>query len=103
MDRVALKGNIPVRRGELTIVNTGMKMQAPRGTYIRIATMPGMSKKRGVSVGAGVVDRGYTGEIMVALFNHGEKDYKVKKGWKIAKAYVQTRADQKDKQKRLQE
>jgi len=34
------------------------------------------------------VDEGYNGEVMVKLFNHGEKDYNVKRGDKIAQLVV---------------
>ena len=36
----------------------------------------------------GTVDEGYTGEIMVKLFNHGSEDYNVRAGDKISQLVV---------------
>lgn len=89
---ITSKETIMVKQGELTIVNSGIRARAPMGTYLRLMTANGLGKKRGITVGAGIIDRGYIGEIKVVLFNHGSTDYLIKKGWKIAKMYVQKKA-----------
>jgi dUTP pyrophosphatase len=40
-------------------------------------------------VGAGVIDPDYTGEVKVVLFNHGENDFEVKKGDRIAQLILE--------------
>lgn len=57
------------------LVSTGLSFTVPEGTYGQLVSRSGLSVK-GVSVGAGVIDRDYTGEIKVMLFNHSsEKVY----------------------------
>jgi dUTP pyrophosphatase len=45
--------------------------------------------KHGIQVGAGVVDPDYTGEVKVVLFNHGDKDFEVKRGERIAQLVLE--------------
>lgn len=73
-----------------TTVDTGISVELPnlgimsRDLYLRIAPRSGMAHTYGIDVFAGVVDRGYTGEIKVILFNSSDEDYEVKEGDKIA-------------------
>jgi dUTP pyrophosphatase len=72
------------------IVSTGIAIQLPKignhyeEIYARIAPRSGMAVKSGIDVFAGVIDREYTGEIKVCLFNSSNKDFKIEKGQKIA-------------------
>ena len=61
----------------------------PVGTYGRIAPRSGLAVKNGISTGAGVVDRDYTGEVKVVLFNHGENDFEVKVGDRVAQLILE--------------
>lgn len=45
--------------------------------------------KNGIQTGAGVVDRDYTGEVKVILFNHSQKDFAIKKGDRIAQLILE--------------
>lgn len=56
----------------------------PPGYYCRIAPRSGLACKSGIDIGAGVIDRGYTGEIKICMFNHSSNDFHVKVGDKIA-------------------
>ena len=58
--------------GDLVCVPTGIAVQVPPGTYGRIAPRSGVTVKHHVHVGAGVIDRDYTGEIKVVLYNLGK-------------------------------
>lgn len=67
------------------LVSTGLGMRIPAGFYGRIGARSGLALKHGLDVGAGVIDRDYTGILYVLLFNHDEtKDYQVKCGDRIA-------------------
>jgi len=70
-------------------VATGIALGLPEGVYGRIAPRSGLAVKYGIQVGAGVVDPDYTGEIKVVLFNHGDKDFEVKKGDRIAQLILE--------------
>ncbi|KAJ3380719.1 hypothetical protein HDU92_005795 [Lobulomyces angularis] len=53
------------------------------------APRSGLASKFSIYVGAGVVDEDYRGIIYVLLFNHGDKDFIVKKRDKIAQLIVE--------------
>ncbi|MAE21995.1 MAG: dUTP diphosphatase [Pseudomonas sp.] len=81
-------------RGRL-LVKTGISIQLPFGHielpfgyYGQVASKSGLSVKHGIEVGAGVIDEGYTGEVMVMLYNHSDDDFEINKGDKIAQLLV---------------
>lgn len=69
------------------IVRTGLALQVPEGTYGQIAPRSGLSTK-GIFVNAGVIDRGYTGEVKVILFNFGENPITLPAKSRIAQLIV---------------
>lgn len=71
------------------LVSTDVSFTVPIGTYGRIAPRSGLAVKNGISTGAGVVDRDYTGEVKVVLFNHSEKDFEVKVGDRVAQLILE--------------
>ena len=87
-DIYALKdGTIPTQRQML--VDTGIAIGLPRGTYGRLAARIGMANKHVVAVGGGVIDADYTGEIKVILRNHGNASYQFKPGDRITQLIVE--------------
>ena len=76
--------DVSIAPGEWSCVGTGVSFTVPEGTYGRIAPRSGLSCK-GTHVGAGVVDRDYTGEVKVLLFNmNREKCVEIAKGDRVA-------------------
>ena len=71
---------------ESKIVPTGIKVEVPHGYMLEIKNKAGSSSKRGLIVGACVVDRGYTGEIFVNLHNPSDRTQTLHAGDKIAQA-----------------
>lgn len=69
-------------------VRTGISITVPTGTYGRIAPRSSLALK-GIDVCAGVVDRSYTGEVMVVLHNTGDEPYTVRVGDKIAQLLLE--------------
>lgn len=49
------------------LAKTGIAIAIPPGYYGRVASRSGLSVKNNIEVGAGVIDSGYRGEIMVKL------------------------------------
>lgn len=79
---------IPAQSRE--IIHTSIAIELPdlkeenREIYVRIAPRSGLSVKSGIDIFAGVIDRGYTGELVVCMFNSTKEEFKVNKGDKIA-------------------
>ena len=79
---------VPCQTGR-ALVGTGITVVLPPGVYGRVAPRSGLAVKHCIDVGAGVIDPDYTGEIKVVLFNHGEKDFEIKKGDRIAQLVLE--------------
>ena len=71
------------------LVPTGLSISFPAGLYARIAPRSGLALKKFIDVGAGVVDADYRGEVGVVLFNHGDQDFQVKMGDRIAQLILE--------------
>jgi dUTP pyrophosphatase len=67
---------VPARGKEK--ISTGLSWICPSSTYGRVAPRSGLAWKSSISVGAGVIDEDYRGEVCVILFNHGDVDFQVK-------------------------
>lgn len=77
-------GNYVIPPHGKQLIDTGIAFTVPKGTYGQLASRSGLSCK-GTHVGAGVIDRDYTGHVKVLLFNlnHGETIY-INKGDRVA-------------------
>ena len=71
------------------LVHTGLAISFPAGLYARTAPRLGLALKRFIDVGAGVVDSDFRGEVGVILFNHGDQDFEVKMGDRIAQLILE--------------
>lgn len=71
------------------VVRTGIKIAIPENTYGRVAPRSGLAVKKGIDVAAGVIDADYRGELMVALFNHGDEDFEIQTGDRIAQLILE--------------
>jgi len=87
-DIYALTDGLVPANGQ-TMVETGIAIGLPEGTYGRLAARSGMASKMGIPVGGGVIDADYTGEVKVILRNHGEADCVFKAGDRIAELIVE--------------
>ena len=71
-----------------SVIPTGLKIEVPEGYMLEIKNKSGIASKRGLLVGACVVDRGYTGEIFVNLHNVTHRNQTIHSGDKIAQAVL---------------
>ena len=71
------------------IVKTDLSLTVPEGTYGRIAPRSGLAWKKHIDVGAGVIDRDYTGPVGIVLFNHGTEDLNVAIGDRVAQLVLE--------------
>lgn len=78
---------ITIKPGEIVRVNTGIAIQLPHsGIGGFVFPRSGLSSKHGISLAncVGVIDSDYTGEISCPVINHGNSDYTIKPGDRIA-------------------
>lgn len=69
------------------IINTGVHMQIPEGYVGMMKSKSGLNVKHGL-ISEGVIDSGYTGSIVVKLYNLSETEYHFFKGDKISQIVI---------------
>ena len=84
---------ILVPKGGRALIQTDISMSIPKGTYRRIAPRSGLAVRHGINTGAGVIDADYTGPIGIVLFNHGDQDFQIQEGDRIAQLILEQIAD----------
>lgn len=73
----------PKRRA---LIKTGLFVEIPKGEEIQVRPRSGLALKYGVTVlnSPGTIDADYRGEIGVILINHGDADFVINHGDRIA-------------------
>ena len=71
------------------LVPTGIAIGLPNGVYGRIAPRSGLTVKKAIHIGAGVIDPDYTGELKVAMFNLGKDTAEFSAGDRIAQLILE--------------
>ena len=74
--------------GKRKLINTGIVIEIPEGYYGNIRPRSGLSCK-GIDIGAGIVDSGYRGEIMVLLINNSDINFTISSGDRIAQLIIE--------------
>ena len=65
------------------LIDTGLSFTVPEGTYGQLMPRSSLSCK-GLLVGAGVIDRDYTGNVKVLIHNLNSSDYEIHAGDRVA-------------------
>lgn len=86
LDLYARQGK-PVPEGGSAKFDTGVHMEIPKGFVGFIMAKSGLNVKHGLTC-EGVIDSGYTGSIVVKLYNDSDCDYFVEDGDKIAQIVI---------------
>lgn len=76
---------------EFKLVHTGLKVEITNPNLeIQVRPRSGLACKHGVTVlnAPGTIDAGYRGEIGVILINHGNEDFEIKVGDRIAQLVI---------------
>ena len=87
LDLYSAQEDTYIYSGESALFDTGVHVQLPKNTVGFLKSKSGLNVKNGIT-SEGVIDAGYTGSIMVKLYNHGETAYKVKRGDKISQLVI---------------
>ena len=69
-------------------LQTGVHVELPEGTVGMLKSKSGLMVLHDIT-SEGTIDEGYQGEIIVKLFNHGDKDYMVYSGDKVSQLVIQ--------------
>lgn len=76
-----------VKAGRSMTFHTGVHVELPKGTCGLLVSKSGLNTHHGLT-STGLIDEGYSGEIVVKLYNHSRYDYKVNAGEKISQLVV---------------
>lgn len=85
MDIVSAEDNV-LMPGERRAFSTGFNVAVPEGYELQVRPRSGLAFNHGVTVlnTPGTIDSDYRGEIKVILINHGDVDFQVCRGDRIA-------------------
>jgi dUTP pyrophosphatase len=88
--RANLLEPITIQSGKFAIIPTGLFFEIPPHFEIQVRPRSGLAAKFGVTVlnTPGTVDSDYRGEVKVILINHGEADFTVNHGDRIAQGVI---------------
>ena len=78
-----------VSANDKVIVPTDIAVAIPQGAYGRIAPRCGLAAKHHLAVGARVIEADYRGNVRVVIFNHGNLDFHVSNGDRIAQLLLE--------------
>lgn len=80
---------VELTRAKVTLVPTGWRLHAPRGTFLEVRPRSGLSSKGVLMVNApGTIDRDYSGEVFVPLTYLFPGRYRIEPGDRIAQVRV---------------
>ena len=86
----AIDSEITINKGEYKLIPTGLVIALPNYLEAQIRPRSGLALKNGVTVlnSPGTIDSDYRGEVGVILINHGDKEFIVKRGMRIAQIII---------------
>lgn len=76
--------------GAKALVPTGLSIALPEGYEAQVRPRSGLAVKHGVTVlnAPGTIDSDYRGEVKVPLINHGQQDFVIGRGDRIAQLVI---------------
>lgn len=90
--RAAVPENDPteIKPGARSLVPTGMIAAIPDGFEGQVRPRSGLALKHGVTClnTPGTIDCDYRGELMVLLINHGDQNFSITRGMRIAQLVI---------------
>lgn len=85
-----LAAPVTLKPGEIHAFDTGVGVELPAGYELQIRSRSGLAYKHSVTLlnGIGTIDSDYRGEMRVLLKNHGDHDFVVEPGMRIAQGVI---------------
>ena len=87
LDLTALiESEITIQPKKSALISTGLSIAIPDDTEVQIRPRSGLAAKSNITVlnTPGTIDSDYRGELKIILFNHGDKEFVVNNGDRIA-------------------
>ena len=88
LDLYCIDDTVVPARGS-AVFRTGVHIELPPNTYGKLESKSGLNISKDIVSLGGVIDEGFSGEILVKLYNMGDKDYEFKRGMKICQLVIQ--------------
>ena len=81
-----LEKKVVIKPNSSELIPTGLQVAIPEELEIQIRPRSGLAAKESISVlnSPGTIDSDYRGELKIILFNHGNKDFIINNGDRIA-------------------
>ena len=81
-----LDKEVVIKPNSSELIPTGLQVAIPEELEIQIRPRSGLAAKESIGVlnSPGTIDSDYRGELKIILFNHGNKDFIIKNGDRIA-------------------
>ena len=70
------------------VIDTGVHVELPEGTFGQLFSKSGLNVKHSIVSLGGTLDEGYTGSIVVKLYNEGDEEYHFRAGDKIVQLVI---------------
>jgi len=86
----ALEAPLRLAPGARTLVPTGLAMAIPPGFEGQVRPRSGLALRQGVTLvnAPGTIDADYRGEVAVIVINHGQEEFEIANGERIAQLVV---------------
>lgn len=90
--RAANRDPIAIKPGQRALIPTGIALALPEHMEAQIRPRSGLALNKGVTClnSPGTIDADYRGEVGVILINHGEEEFVVSRGDRIAQMVIQS-------------
>ena len=79
---------VTIEPGSNAVIPTGLRFAIPHGYMLQVCNRSSMGAKRGLVVGAHIVDSGYDGEVFIDLHNIGNESQTISNYSKIAQVVM---------------
>lgn len=86
IDLKALEGGV-IPQHDSCVFRTGVHIELPHGYAGLLVSKSGLNVKHDIT-STGLIDEGYTGEILVKLYNHSDSYFVVNEGDKITQLVI---------------
>jgi len=86
----AVNEDVVLKPGGRALVPTGLAIELPEGFEAQVRPRSGLALKHGIALAnsPGTIDADYRGEVGVILINHGDRDFTVRRGDRIAQMVI---------------